>query len=76
MSNFTTGTCTIALVGHSGGGKTTLAESLLFKTGAIGAMGGTEKGTTVWRFRSAGKSNTALAHSSLIHFSHGGAGST
>ena len=37
----------IALVGHPGCGKTTLVEALLFKAGAIAAMGSVEKGTTV-----------------------------
>jgi len=37
----------VALVGHGGAGKTTLAEALLWKAGVIGAMGSTERGTTV-----------------------------
>lgn len=37
----------IALVGHFGSGKTTLAEALLCKAGVIPAMGSVEKGTTV-----------------------------
>jgi len=36
----------IALVGHGGSGKTTLAEALLFVGGAINRMGSVEKGTT------------------------------
>jgi elongation factor G len=38
---------TIALVGQSGAGKTTLAEALLAKAGAIPAAGSVERGTTV-----------------------------
>ena len=38
---------TIALVGHGGAGKTTLAEALLHKAGAIASAGSMEKGTTV-----------------------------
>jgi len=38
---------TIALVGQSGVGKTTLAEALLAKAGAIPAAGSVERGTTV-----------------------------
>jgi elongation factor G len=38
---------TMALVGQSGAGKTTLAEALLAKAGAIPAAGGVERGTTV-----------------------------
>ncbi|APV49573.1 elongation factor G [Betaproteobacteria bacterium GR16-43] len=38
---------TVALVGHGGAGKTTLAEALLHKTGVIGVAGSVEKGSTV-----------------------------
>ena len=38
---------TLALVGQSGAGKTTLAEALLAKAGAIPASGSVERGTTV-----------------------------
>lgn len=37
----------VALVGHSGAGKTTLAEALLFRAGAIDRLGSVEAGTTV-----------------------------
>ncbi|MBU3695669.1 elongation factor G [Dechloromonas sp.] len=37
----------IALVGHGAAGKTSLAEALLFATGAIPARGSVEKGNTV-----------------------------
>ncbi len=37
----------VALLGHGGAGKTTLAEALLLKTGAIGRMGRVEDGSTV-----------------------------
>jgi len=37
----------MALVGQAGAGKTTLAEALLAKAGAIPAAGGVERGTTV-----------------------------
>jgi elongation factor G len=36
----------VALVGHAGNGKTTLAEALLFRAGAITRMGSVEAGTT------------------------------
>ncbi len=57
----------VALVGHGGSGKTTLAEALLFKAGAITASGAVEKGSTVCDFdpqeKSAGHSlNSALAN--------------
>ena len=38
---------TLALVGQGGCGKTTLAEALLYKAGAIASMGSTERGGTV-----------------------------
>ncbi|MFZ0015547.1 MAG: elongation factor G [Acidimicrobiia bacterium] len=40
----------IALVGHGGSGKTTLAEALLFVGGAINRMGSVEKGTTTFDY--------------------------
>jgi elongation factor G len=40
----------VALVGHGGSGKTTLAEALLFHTGAINRVGRVEDGTTVTDF--------------------------
>jgi elongation factor G len=40
----------VALVGHGGAGKTTLAEALLFVAGAIPRMGRIEDGTTVCDF--------------------------
>jgi elongation factor G len=40
----------VALVGHHGAGKTTLAEALLAATGAISRRGSVEKGTTTCDF--------------------------
>jgi elongation factor G len=40
----------VALVGHQGAGKTSLAESLLFNTGATTRMGKVEEGNTVADF--------------------------
>ncbi len=40
----------VALVGHSGAGKTTLAEALLFHAGTIPRLGSVEDGTTVTDF--------------------------
>ena len=37
----------VVLIGHSSSGKTTLAEALLFDTGATGRRGRVEDGTTV-----------------------------
>ena len=40
----------VALVGHHGAGKTTLAEALLAATGSIARRGSVEKGSTVMDF--------------------------
>src|SRR5581483_345171 len=37
----------LALIGHGGTGKTTLAEAALFKSGAVNRLGKVEEGTTV-----------------------------
>ena len=47
MSNSIERTRTLALVGQSGAGKTSLAEALLAKAGAIPAAGSVERGSTV-----------------------------
>ncbi|NJD35902.1 MAG: elongation factor G [Betaproteobacteria bacterium] len=68
MASYTTESLrAVALVGHGGAGKTTLAESLLFHAGAITAKGSVEKGSTVCDFdaqeKTAGHSlNSALAN--------------
>lgn len=48
MSNHNTESIrNLALLGHSGAGKTSLLEALLVKTGSIGEAGSLERGTTV-----------------------------
>ena len=48
MSKYTTEALrSVALVGHGAAGKTSLAEALLFATGAIAAKGSVDKGNTV-----------------------------
>ena len=72
MPGFTTENLrAIALVGHSGAGKTTLAEALLFKSGAIAAAGSVEKGSTVCDFDPIEKTYKHSLNSSVVHFSHG-----
>ncbi|HMT79599.1 MAG TPA: elongation factor G [Azonexus sp.] len=71
MSKYTTESLrSVALVGHGAAGKTSLAEALLFATGAISAKGSVEKGNTVADFdaqeREAGHSLT----SAVVNFAY------
>ena len=61
---------TVALVGHGASGKTTLAEAILAKAGAIGAAGSVEKGSTVCDFDPLEKTYQHSLNSSLVHFQH------
>jgi elongation factor G len=63
---------TVALVGHGGAGKTTLTEALLWKTGAIGAAGSVEKGTTVADFDPLEKQYGFSLSSSIVNFPYKG----
>ena len=58
----------VALVGHGGAGKTTLADALLWKAGVIGAMGSTERGTTTCDFDPLEKTYGHSLNSSLVNF--------
>jgi elongation factor G len=58
----------VALVGHGGAGKTTLAEALLFKAGAIAAKGAVEKGNTVCDFDTQEKAAGHSLNSALVNF--------
>ena len=59
---------TIALVGHTGAGKTTLAEALLAKAGAIASAGSVEKGNTVCDFDPLEKEYKHSLNSALVNF--------
>lgn len=59
---------TIALVGHAGAGKTSLAEALLHKAGAIATPGTIERGTTVCDFDPLEKQHQHSLNSAVIHF--------
>src|ERR1700730_6699951 len=59
---------TLALVGHGASGKTTLAEALLQKAGAITAPGTVERGSTVSDFDPLEKSWQHSLRASVLHF--------
>src|SRR6266545_7008952 len=68
MSNFSTENIrTVALVAHGAAGKTTLAEALLAKAGAIGAAGSVERGTTVSDFDPLEKTWKHSLRASITH---------
>lgn len=57
----------IAVIGHSGEGKTTLCEAMLFNAGAIDRMGTVEQGTTVMDFDEAEKGKKMSVYASVAH---------
>lgn len=61
---------TLALVGPSAAGKTSLAEALLWKAGAIGAPGSVERGSTVSDWDPLEKRSLRSLNASLLHFIH------
>ncbi|MCX7165181.1 MAG: elongation factor G [Rhodocyclales bacterium] len=69
MARYTTESIrAVALVGHGGAGKTTLAEALLFKAGAISVKGSVEKGNTVCDFDAQEKSAGHSLNAALVNF--------
>ena len=61
---------TIALVGQSTSGKTLLTEALLAKSGAIGAQGSLERGTTVSDFDPLERKYQHSLAASVLHMAH------
>jgi elongation factor G len=57
----------IAVIGHSGEGKTTLCEAMLFNGGAIDRMGKTSDGTTVMDYDEIEKSKELSIYTSVAH---------
>ncbi len=62
----------LALVGQAASGKTSLAEALLWKAGAIGAPGSLERGSTVSDFDPTERRVQHSLNSALMHFIHAG----
>jgi elongation factor G len=63
---------TVALVGQTGAGKTSLAEALLVKAGAIGAPGSLERGSTVSDFDPMERRAQHSLNSAVLHLTHHG----
>jgi elongation factor G len=64
---------TVALLGHGDSGKTTLAEALLQRSGAIAVMGTLERGDTVCDFDPMEREYRHSLASALVHCNHAGA---
>lgn len=63
---------TLALVGAAAAGKTSLAEALLYKAGAIGACGSIERGSTVSDHDPLERRMQHSLNASVMHLTHGG----
>jgi elongation factor G len=61
---------TLALVGPQGAGKTSLAEALLVRAGAIGAAGSLERGSTVSDFDPLERKMQHSLNAAVLHFEH------
>ena len=57
----------VALVGHQGSGKTTLAEAMLYSAGAVGRMGSVEDGSTASDFHDSERERQMSVFTSLLH---------
>ncbi|HEX5841565.1 MAG TPA: elongation factor G [Pseudomonas sp.] len=64
---------TVALLGHGDSGKTTLAEALLQRSGAIPVMGTLERGDTVCDFDPMEREYRHSLAAALVHCSYAGA---
>ena len=64
---------TLAFVGQTAAGKTSLAEALLVRAGMLGAPGSVERGTTVSDHDPMERRLQHSLQASLVHFNHGDA---
>ncbi|MGI8896292.1 MAG: elongation factor G [Casimicrobiaceae bacterium] len=73
MANYATENIrTVALVGHGAAGKTSLAEMLLTKAGALPTAGAVERGTTVSDFDPLERNYQHSLRAALLHFETNG----
>ncbi|RZU02011.1 elongation factor G [Rivibacter subsaxonicus] len=61
---------TLAFIGPAAAGKTTLVEALLHRSGALGAPGSVERGSTVSDFDPLEKKHEHSLNSALVHLHH------
>ncbi|MHC4884528.1 MAG: elongation factor G [Planctomycetota bacterium] len=62
----------VALVGHSGSGKTMLAEAMLLRAGVISRLGSIQNGTTVSDYHPLEKEHQYSIDTALMHCHHDG----
>ncbi len=60
----------VALAGHGGSGKTTLAEAMLFRAGVVSRLGKVEEGNTVMDFQPEEIRKQQSINTSLIKYTH------
>lgn len=57
----------VALVGHAGSGKTTLAEALLYKAGATARQGSVDEGTSILDYDDEERDRKFTIHNTIAH---------
>lgn len=62
----------VALIGHAGSGKTTLAEAILYTVGAINRMGEVDNGNTVSDYNPEEQERQYSLNSTLMQIEHNG----